>query len=162
MNVIFGVRNCSSRGLLIESIENNNGGVFLLKYQDQPMDKHCTQMQNILRSANVKRARKITIDISGFFNEYQNPIDKSAWFKGIKLESVDQQIKKTLTKRINIDVGIIKRKKTIQDNKETKAAKKKEDLEKKLALVERSFQEERTRRILQLTKERKQGSESME
>ena len=125
------------------------------------MDKHCPHLQNILRVENVRHARKVKVDISGFVTEYLSCKDKSVWFKGIKLDLVNQQISKTLSKLINIDVGAIKRANTIQANKVAKADEKKKTLEVRQALVEKTFQEERAKRIHQLMQQR-QKPDNME
>lgn len=162
MIVKFGVRNCKSRGVLIESIDIGNEDVYFFKYQNQPMVGHCLQIQNIIRAANVKQSKKITVDITEFSHDYYDPASKIVWFKGIKLDSANQQINRTYNKRINIDTGAKKRMFTINDTKEAKAAAKKKKIEEKQAAVEEAFQKERARRIHELVSERKRQREAME
>lgn len=151
MIVTFGVRNCKTRGVLIESIKFGEGNVYFFKYQNQQVDGHCMQMQNIIRSANVKRARKIEVDISEFVHEYLDPIHKTVWFRGVKLESEITQIEKVYKKRLNIEIGVKKRQQSMEVNKKAKEAAKQDALNKKAEAVERMFQEERAKRILALT-----------
>lgn len=153
MIVTFGVRSCKSRGVLIESIDFGKGDTHFFKYQNQPIDGHCMQMQNIIRSANVKRARKIKIDITEFIHEYFNPAHGTVWFRGIKLDSTNKQIEKTMIKKLNIEMGAQKRVQTLIANKGVKEAAKRDSVVQKAQLVEEVFQKERARRILALTLE---------
>lgn len=162
MIVHFVVRNCKSRGVIIESINFNNNDVYFFKYHNQQLDCHCVQIQNIMQQANIKRAKKVTVDISDFVHEYFNPISGIVWFKGIKLESANQQLIKTMTKRLNIDVGTTKRMFTNQDNKQGKAAEKEAKIIQKNEHVEALFQEERAKRIHQLTTDRKDRARPMD
>ncbi len=93
---IFGVRHDSSRGILIETVEATNLSVYFFKYNDQPLAsplaRHCEQIQSIVRKANVKRAKKIRVDMSEFIHEYYNTLTRTVEFKGTKLNSSEQQI----------------------------------------------------------------------
>ncbi len=163
MNVHFGVRNCKLRGVIIESIQFNDcDDVYFFKYHNQSIDNHCLQVQNIMRRANVKRAKKIKVDISDFVHEYFNPAHGTVWFKGIKLESSTQQLIKTMTKQMNIDVGVKKRIFTNHDNKAAKAAEKRNNINLKAERVEKVFQEERAKRIHELVTERRDRARHMD
>lgn len=161
MIATFGVRNCKIRGVLIESmtIEGNND-VFFFKYHNQNVTSHCIEIQNIMRAVDVKRSRKVKVDISEFCHEYYDPERKAAWFKGILLESSYKELNRTMNKRINIDAGVEKRKQTINDNKAAKAEEKQNKFEAKNAYVEKLFQEERAKRIHALMAERQNKMDS--
>ncbi len=162
MIVLFGVRNCKSRGVLIESIDIGDGDTYFFKFHNQLITSHCVQIQNIMRAADIKKSRKVQVDISEFITEYWDAPRNIVWFKGIKLDSANQQISKTMMKRLNIDIGVKKRCFTINDAKATKAVEKQRKLEEKSAAVEKCFQEERAKRIHQLLEERRQARERME
>lgn len=146
MIVSFGIRNCKARGILIESIDVGNGRYFF-KYHNQLLVSHCTQIQNIVRAANVKQSRTMQVDIAEFIHEYYNTGQNTVWFRGIKLVSKCEQIDKTFQKRLNIDVGIEKRKLTMAEKKAAKAVEKQQQTNQFNANLERMFQEERAKRI---------------
>lgn len=158
MIVTFGVRNCKLRGVLIESVDFKAGDVYYFKYQNQPLNSHCLQMQNIIQASNVKRSKKVAVDISEFIHHYYDVARKIVWFDGIKLDSSGKQIEKILNKRLNIDIGTKKRIYTMNDKKGTKAAAKKESLDRRNAIAEKAFQEERAKRIAELVKHRQQNA----
>lgn len=147
MIVVFGVRNCKVRGILIESIDFGDNNTYFFKIHNQSLVNHCTQIQNIIRASNVKHFRKIPVDIGEFVHEYFNPAENTAWFRGIKLDYKYQQINRTMSKRLNIDVGIEKRKYTIAEKKAAKALEKQRQTDQFNAGVEKQFQEERAKRI---------------
>lgn len=155
MIVTFGVTNCKARGLLIESVELD-GDFYYFKYQNQTLVSHCMQVQNIIRASNVKRSKKIAVDISEFIHHYYDVARKVVWFDGVKLDSSGQQIQKILGKRINIDTGTKKRIFTMNDKKGMKEAAKKQAFDTRNAIAEEAFQKERAKRIAQLVAIRKQ------
>lgn len=73
---VFGVRIDNSRGILIETIEAPNGVTYFFKFRDQPLARHCEQVQNIIRKAEVKRAKKIKIDMTNFILDYWSMSDE--------------------------------------------------------------------------------------
>jgi hypothetical protein len=150
----FGIRNDKYRGLLVETFESQNGNVYFFKYQHQPIHIHCEQMQNIVRAANITRAKKIKVDITSFLHEYYRKEDDTFYFKANKLNSANDQVQKVQHMRINKEIGIAKRKNTIADNKQSKIVEKNTKLLAKLAEDEKNFQKERIERINVMMKER--------
>lgn len=145
--VIFEVRNDKDRGLLIESLKAPDSDVYFFKRDDQPLRRHCEQMQIIVRKANVLRSKKLKVDLSEFIHEYYRSADKSIVFRATKLKSVTQQIEKVHEMTINKEVGVMKRKSTIAQNKEAKIAEKQEKILAKMKENEEKFQVERKKRI---------------
>lgn len=82
---VFGVRHDKYRGILIETIKTSNGDECFFKYQDQTLDRHCIQLQNIIRTAKVVRSKKIPVDIAPFLDEYYHKTSDKMLFKGTKL-----------------------------------------------------------------------------
>lgn len=111
----FGVRNDKNRGLLVETIEAENGDIYFFQFRDQPIERHCEQLQNIVRSEKVKRSKNISVNISPFIHEYY--LGRVVQFKGTKLNSVSQQVQKVQQITINKEIGAMKRKNTIADKK---------------------------------------------
>lgn len=149
-NVVFGVRNDKYRGLLVESLKAPSSNVFFFKYEDQPLTRHCEQMQTIVRSANVKRCKQIHVDISPFLHEYFNLSDDTFMFRANKMNSVNQQIQKVQNMRTNKEIGILKRKITIADSKKAKEEEKHKKVLEKWRKDEENFQIERAKRIAEL------------
>lgn len=145
--VHFGVRNDKSRGILVETISENNVDFFYFPYHNQPMDRHSIQLQTAIRTANVKRAKKITVDITEYVHDYKHPVDNSFHFKGTKLLSNGQQFVNASSIIMNKEIGQKKRAKTIADNKEKKIAEQKAKLRQRMSELEQAFQAERIRRI---------------
>lgn len=143
---IFGVRNDKGRGLLVESLEYNEKQYFF-KYHDQPLFKHCKQMQAIVREKNVQRARKLHIDITPFLHEYLQVSDSSIIFRGTKLESNYDQIEKVYTMKLNKEEGIVKRKQTMTAKKQEKIIAHNNKVKNLYANAEAEFQAERAKRI---------------
>lgn len=125
----FEIRNDRTQGLLVESIKVSEDGEYYFKQQDQPLARHCNQLQNLIRSKNVKRSRKIAVDISLFSHEYYRRADKSVRFKGIKLISTSR---------------------TIGQIRQLKIKDRNSKVEKKRTIEEEQFQIERARRIAEL------------
>ncbi len=145
--VIFEVRNDKDRGLLIESLKAPDSDVYLFKRDDQPLRRHCEQMQIIVRKANVLRSKKLKVDLSEFIHEYYRSADKSIVFRATKLKSVTQQIEKVHEMTINKELGVMKRKSTLAQNKAAKIAEKQEKILAKIKENEEKFQAERKKRI---------------
>ncbi len=144
---IFGVRNDSSRGILIETILAPNGTTYFFKFCDQPLARHCEQVQNIIRKAQVKRAKKIQVDLAPFINEYWCSLTETVEFKGVKLNSDDSQLLKLHQMKINKEIGAAKRAITIAANKQTKIAEKNRKIIEKAQADEQRFQALRIQRI---------------
>lgn len=105
----FGVRNDKPRGILIETVKGVTDEIYFFQYHDQPLERHCIQIQSVIRSANVKRSRKIRVDVTKFQHEYQHPVNKTFRFKGTKYISSLQQYVNSSNITINKEVGQIKR-----------------------------------------------------
>lgn len=141
--VIFGVRYSKDRGILIETISTINEEVFF-KFHHQPLNRHCEQVQNLIRAANVKRAKKVTMDITMFSYEYfQN---NTFMFKGTALKSEKSQIGQVCDLILNKEIGALKRRNTITANK----AKNIQEMNAKMEAAEIDFQNKRARRIHEL------------
>lgn len=125
----FEIRNDITLGLLVTSIKVAEDGKYYFKQQDQPLERHCIQLQNLIRSKNVKRSRKIAVDISSFAYEYYRRADRSVRFKGIKLISTSR---------------------TIGQIKQLKIKHRNSKAERKLRIEEERFQIEWARRIAEL------------
>lgn len=147
---IFGVRHDKHRGILVETLETADGNVYFFKMHDQPISKHCQQMQNIAKLANVQRARKLHIDITTFAHEYFRITDKAIVFRGTKLTSAHSQVEKTYTMRLNKEMGIVKRQQTMAANKQAKILAHNQRIVSQMIKAEEEFQAERARRIHQL------------
>lgn len=146
----FGVRNCKTRGILIESMTYNELDVFFFNYRDQPLDRHCVQMQNIVRKANVKRTKIIDVDISEFIYEYYNAAEKVYKFRGTKLTSNGQQFTNAANLSIKKEIGNLKRKETIADKKQKKIDEHNRKLIEKFESQERLFQMQRAKLITEM------------
>lgn len=158
-NVTFGVRNDKNRGTLVENIEVKDN-LFFFKLHDQPLDRHCEQVQSIIRKANVKRSKKIVVNIASFSYEYFFKDQVS--FKGTALNSVNSQIGKVANTTINKEIGALKRSITMAANKPKKVEQDKQKITLKLRDAERYFQLERARRIHELYASPVGGSQSNE
>lgn len=145
----FGIKNDKSRGILIQTLKVCED-VYLFKYQDQPLSRHCLQLQNIIQSANVKRTRQILVDATPFICEYYHKADDSIRFKGTKLISTKKQMENVRNMKINKEIGQLKRHQTVAQKKEEKIAEHNRKLKEKLDCEERIFQMERARRINEL------------
>lgn len=144
--VKFEVRNDKDRGILVLtiSLEEMSYNVHFFKYHHQPIDQHPEQIQRIVRHARpTTRTKSVVVDITSFSALYWNVSGGFFEFKGIKLDSSENQILKAQKTRINKEVGAIKRKQTI----EAKKKDKQEAIREKLARDEAEFQLERARRI---------------
>lgn len=133
-----------SRGTLIDAIATDTDTYFF-KFHDQPVARHCKQIQGIVLAANVKRSKKISVDISEFLYEYfQNG---SGIFKGVALDSVNKQIGRVCVFNINKEIGAKKRSITAAGNRITKIQERNAKLLSKMEAADLYFQGERARRI---------------
>lgn len=160
MNIKFGIRNDKNRGLLVETMETADGNVHFFKHHDQPLSSHCQQLQNIVIAANVRRARKLLIDVTEFYLEYFQASDNTAMFRATKLESVHNQVEKAYSMRLNKEMSIVKRRETMAANKQAKIIEKNNRIVSKIEAAEVAFQAERARRILLLFPQGGNGSGS--
>lgn len=149
---IFGIRNDKQRGLLIETLKIKDE--YFFKYQDQPVDRHCQQMQNMLASHNIKRSKKISVDITPFLTEYYRSDLDIIMFKGTGLNSSKKQMESATQMAINRKIGVLKRKKTMAAKEQTKITEENEKKKTKLAKDEALFQVQRAMEICELFEER--------
>lgn len=147
---IFGVRNDKNRGILIETLELLESKVCYFKYQDQPLNNHCPEVQTIIRAANVQRSRKLHIDITAFSYEYFRASDQTVMFRETKLTSEYDRIEKVYTMRLKKEAGIAKRKITIAENRQKNMDEKNMKVTTMLEAAEMKYQAERTRRFNEL------------
>lgn len=143
----FGVRNDKFRGLLVETFETSNGNQYFFKYHQQPLMKHCEQLQILVKKTNIQRAKKLHVDMTPFLHEYMRVSDGAIIFQETKLESVANQIEKVYTMRINKEIGIAKRKQTMAANKQAKINASNKKIKDRYESAEAEFQAERARRI---------------
>lgn len=115
--VDFTVRHDKWRGILIEKFETESNE-FFFKYRDQAIHRHCVQIKEIVRVTDVKRSKKISVDIVKFQHEYFS--NKIATFKGCALDSVNNQITKVCQSAITKEIGAAKRSITVAQNKQRK------------------------------------------
>lgn len=164
----FGTRNDQFRGILIEFLELNEDTYFF-KYQDQPIARHCEQVQQIIRASNVKRAKKIKVNLTPFLYEYLQIGTGTVVFRGNILNSTTQQIRIAQQMAINKEVRHIKREKTMLVKKQSKIDESRinisevsvvDEEEIKVKRDEEIFQIERARQISALFEEREQESQS--
>lgn len=113
----FTVRNDKFRGFLIEKFVKGDIECFF-KYQDQPVQRHCQEIQKIVRSADVKQTKKICIDVAGIRYEYF--FENKPTFRGCPLITSHSQIDKVVALVVNKEVGVLKRRATIAQNKAKK------------------------------------------
>lgn len=150
--VTFTVRQDKTRGMLIESLAKGDD-VFLFKFRDQPIDRHCKQIQQIVRLANVKRSKKINVDITEFLQEYF--LGEKYDFRGTSLDSVHQQIDRTCALKTNKEISVIKRRLTYAANKQKRIE---ENNAKNLKKTEKKFQTQRAIQIHELFRRVNQGT----
>lgn len=152
----FIVRHEKNRGILIDSIAINNNNYFF-KYQDQPIERHCEQMQRIIRGLNVKRCRKIVIDITEFTEQYL--IGGKCVFNGTALNSVQQQIDKAVASKTNKEIAAMKRAITYANNKPKRMEERNAKIQKKMEETEKHFQAQRAIRIHELFRRGNQSTQ---
>lgn len=145
--VEFGVRNDKFRGILIHSISKNRLETFFFKFHDQPLDRHCIQIQDMIRSENVKRSKKVIVNVTDFSFEYFHPVDQTFQFKGVKLLSTHGQFIDSANIAINRQIGQMKRANTIAENKQKRIDEHNAQLSASLVARETAFQVERAKRI---------------
>lgn len=145
------------RGTLILSIKpkNNLKEVLFFKYQDQVIERHPEQVQNLVRKCKpTNRVKKIDVDISEFLFVYYNCVTNKFEFRGCELRSAAVQAEEVYNRKINKEIGILKRKMTIEDRKQEKIAAKQQIFMERIRDHEKQFQIERARRITELMKEK--------
>lgn len=147
--VIIEVRNDKDRGNLVMTIrQRGNVNSSFFKYHHQPINQHPEQIQRIVQlSKPTTRIKLIEVEIVQFVSEYWNMSGKFFEFKGVKLNSTDQQVSKVQDRLINKEIGALKRAKTIQDTKGIKKHEKNRQIREKLASDEAQFQIKRAERI---------------
>ncbi len=140
------VRNDKDRGILVLTIclEEMSYNVHFFKYHHQPIDQHPEQIQRIVRQARPTiRTKSVFVDITPFSAIYWNVTDRFFEFKGVKLNSSENQIHKAQETKISKEIGAIKRKLT----NEAKKKDKQQAIREKLANDEKEFQLKRARRV---------------
>lgn len=131
--VEFSVRYDKIRGILIETICTDDDEYFF-KDHDQPIAKHCVQMQRIVRTANIKSFKKIFVDIAEFSYEYFH--NDTYNFKGKLLNSVKQQMEKNSAFLVNKQIGALKRSITVAANKSKKIEERNEKIATRMEAAE--------------------------
>lgn len=154
--VVFAVRNDKQRGILIESITTNTKMQYFFKHHDQPLHRHCINLQNIILSTKVIRSKKITVDITSFVHEYYDNSRDTMRFRNCDLISTQQQIQKVRDMNVNKIIGKIKQQKTIAKKKQADIEKHNQELAAKFIKEEEDFQNALALRIAELQVE---GSE---
>lgn len=142
------------RGILLEKFSTDNNEYFF-KHHDQPIHRHCEQMKRIVQTADVKRSKKIRVDIAEFIYEYFR--NNTATFKGCPLKSVNGQIEKVSQLYINKEIAAMKRSATVAQNKQLKILAHNSKLLMKMEEADNYFQVERARRINELFSEGNSG-----
>lgn len=145
---IFEVRYDQNRGLLIDSLGTPDGNIFYFKDHDKPVQKHCVEMQNIVRGAKIQRTKKLRIEISSFAHEYIRHSDNTVMFRGTKLVSAEDQKNKVYATRLNKEVGIAKRKQTMSANKQAKIDERNDKILLQRQDAELKYKAELKRRII--------------
>lgn len=143
----FWIRNDKQRGILVQSMTTADN-IYFFKHHDQPIFRHCDQMQRIVLQAEVKRTKKITVDVFEFQSEYF--LKNIAMFRGKPLNSNNAQIKKSADLLLNKELGIEKRKITMAASKQQKIDEQRNRVLSKLKDAELYYQTERARRIHEL------------
>lgn len=148
--VVLEVRNDKDRGNLVVTIRKlESEDVYFFKHHHQPINKHPEQIQRLVElSKPTTRTKSINVNIMAFVTQYFNVSKLAFEFKGVKLNSSNQQVSKVFNLRINKEIGILKRKQTIANTKEEKLAEKNRKILEKLASDEARFQAERAERIV--------------
>lgn len=153
--VDFKVRHDKYRGILLESF-SVEGIEYFFKYQDQSIDRHCTQMQSIVRRSNVKRSKKLLVDVTAFFQEYY--LGGKYVFRGTELTSTQQQIEKVIALTTNKEIGAKKRSITYAANKAKKTEERNSLLWAKYGAMEDKLREEREKKMKALFGQDDQGA----
>lgn len=143
----FTVRNDKFRGLVIEKFVNVNNECFF-KHRDQPIQRHCQEIQTIVQSANVKQAKVIRIDVAKFYYEYFFRLQPT--FRGCPMTTTHGQMDKVCALNISKEIGAIKRNVTIAQNKSKKIEERNFKISTNMQLVEQKFQTERAKRLNEL------------
>lgn len=159
--VIFEVKLDKDRGIVVLTIrKEEEDEVHFFRFHHQPLNCHPEQLQMAIRSSKVTaRTKSFKINIYEYCAHYYNSDKKCFEFKGVKLNSNVQQLKKVLNTRINKEVSLIKRKEA--DTKGRKEAKM-EAMKEKNNKFEEEFQKERAKRIAEAMTDIKKKKAQME
>lgn len=150
--VILKVTNHKELGILILSIcQAGSDSISYFKPYQQPLRKHPEEIREIVKNANpTSRKKSIKVDISDFLREYWNGTEFE--FKGVKLKSTEEQTQMVYQRLMNKELGAVKRKHTIEENKKRKAEEVDQKLREKRLKAEELFQSERAFRIAEVWK----------
>ncbi|KAG4079356.1 hypothetical protein HA402_008048 [Bradysia odoriphaga] len=145
--VFFEVRNDKDRGNLVLTIrKEGNADVHFFRFHHQPVKHHPEQIQQIIQQSKPSaRTKSIKVDIISFGRQYWSGTDFE--FKGVKLNSTKKQASTVYNRLINKEVGLLKRKKTVEETKQKKIKEKNGKMTRKFQEEESAFQIERARRI---------------
>lgn len=112
--VVFEVKLDKDRCVIVLTIrKDENDNVWFFRFHHQPINCHPEQVQQIIRSHKVTaRTKSIKVNILSFFPQYWNDDGKYFEFKGVKLNSTENQIAKLQNAKINKEVGLLKRQQT--------------------------------------------------
>lgn len=148
-DVVFEVRNDKCRGNIVVTIRPKDcKDVFFFKYHHQPIKQHPEQIQDLVEmSKPTIRTKSIKVNIMPFLSEYWNQTKNVFEFKGVELNSTKQQVLKVHERRINKEIGILKRKKTIEEKKIQARNEENKVILQKLISDEEMFQAKRAERI---------------
>lgn len=109
MYATLGVRNDKNRGILIETLESSDGNVYFFNYRDQTLNRHCQQVQIVVKEANIQRARKLCLNMTDYMEQYFRSLDGGLQFEvvflGTKLRSMYDQANKVHSMRLNKEIG---------------------------------------------------------
>jgi hypothetical protein len=127
----------NQRGIIITAIKDvNKSDWFNFRYNDQPIRRHSLLVKNIVLSKKISRRRSIPIELRGDeAYEYYNPETKEFIFKSKILEGSTSVFEKVCRARANKEIGIRKRKKTLEAKKEKQMA-----IDEQAALIARQHQ----------------------
>ncbi len=142
--VDFCIRNDKQLGILVESMTTADN-IYFFKHHDQPIFRHCDQMQRIVRQAEVKRTKKISVDIFEFRYEYF--LRNIAMFRGKPLNSNNAQINKSCNFLLNKELGAEKRKITMAASKQKKIDEQRNRVLSKMKDADIYYHTERERRL---------------
>lgn len=106
-------------------------------------------MKRIVTAADVKRSKKISVNIADFDYEYFR--SNIATFKGCPLRSVNRQIQEVCNLFINKEVGAMKRSLTVTENRQQKIKDRNKKNLTKMEQADAYYKAERTRRIDELS-----------
>lgn len=120
-----------------------NNNEYFFKPHNQGLHRHCEQIQEVVKTSQMKHKQT-----KKFVYEYFR--DGIPTLKSCKLNSANDQLKKTLLMDINKEVGAEKRKVTLEINKQAKAKKKANRFAAKIRDAHEFYVRERERRFNEL------------